>query len=92
MVPEPDFFLFLLYLLILKFNNAAALQTNQMIMVVPPQATLIQAVSPIEVMDLQEIVLGQKPQRPVDRCPGNSGLPFLQLPVKLLGTEMPAAA
>ena len=58
MAPERNLFLFLLNRLILKFNNAAALQTNQMIVVVPSQTALIQAVSPIEVVDLQEIVLG----------------------------------
>ena len=58
MVTPCNFVLFFFYLLVLKLHDPPAFEAEEVIVMVPPQATLIQAVSPIEVVDLQEIVLG----------------------------------
>ena len=90
-MPPGHFVLLLLDLFIFKLHDPPAFQADEVIVVMPAHATFIQAVSPIEIMDLQEAVLGQKPQRPINRRPGNSGLPFLQLAIKLLRAEVPMA-
>ena len=60
MVPR-HFFLLFLDIRILKFSNPPALKTDEVIVMVTSYPALVQPVSPVKIVDLQDIVPGQKP-------------------------------
>ena len=50
--------LFLLDIRVLKLGNPSTLEADQVIMVMPSQPTLVEAISPVKIVHLQEIMLG----------------------------------
>jgi len=53
-------FLLRFNLRVLKFSDPPAFQTDEMIMVVPPEPALVETVSAVKIVDIQDIVSGQK--------------------------------
>jgi len=63
--------LFLLNCLVFKFGDPAALEANQVVMMGPTHLGFILSVAPVKIMHLQEVVIRQQFQCPVDRRPGD---------------------
>ena len=45
---------------ILKLGDPSAFEANQVVMVVPPESALVETVAPVKIVDIQDLMSGQK--------------------------------